>query len=292
VISALKNPARQTALLFTICIITLSSACIAFGQQTTPTETTPTETTPTPPPTYEASWVLIFDGAVHKTLSLSVVDLAALPKTEIYAPIYCDGNLVTEGTWGGVLVSYLINQASLSSGATTLEFHAYDGYTVKVAAATASQEGFMVAYEMDGQPLNEHLRLVLPGRPGNFWINQITEISATGSTDYDVGPYRSPSLAPTMKPLPTSPFARLPTATPTQQPTPTPEPTMTPAESTPTITPTLQTSSQLADQQMPQEPSPAQDPTVAYGLLVLAVIVTIAIGTYLLLFKRREKTTK
>jgi hypothetical protein len=274
----LRNRVRETALLFMLCMIALSGACNVFGQDTTPT-----------PPDYTSSWILIFDGAVNRPLSLSVGDLEALPKTEAYGSIYCDRNLVTQGTWGGVLVSYLVNQAGLAPDATNLEFRAYDGYIIKVSAKTASEQGFIIAYEMDGQPLNEALRLVVPGYPGNFWISQINEIRATISTNYDIGP-----VVPTPTPPPTPlSFKTMPTLPP-PRPTPTPEPTEMPTASATASTPTPQTSSgsntsQLADQQMQQEPSPVQNPTTSSDLLILATIVTAAIGVSLLLFKRKSK---
>ncbi len=214
-----------------------------------------------------------------------------MPKTEVWGSIYCDRELVTEGTWGGVLVSDLLNQTGLLKGASTLEFHAYDGYIIKVAVAL--QKNIAVAYELDGQPLKESLRLVPPGYPGNYWISQITEIKVTTLTNYDIGPAH-PTPTPTPKPTMPLPPTKPPTPTPTQRPSPTPEPTEQPA-TTPTPTPISSISpepvtSQITTQQNHQEPFSTPDSASYYSLPMLAVTIAVSVAVLFLFLRRRANT--
>jgi hypothetical protein len=111
-----------------------------------------------------------------------------MPKTEVEGAIYCGRNLVSTGTWGGVQISYLLQLADADPTGTNLEFHASDGYQINVAVEAALVQGFIIAYELNGQPLNEVLRLTLPGYPGNFWISMITEVILTKTTEFNIGP--------------------------------------------------------------------------------------------------------
>jgi hypothetical protein len=277
----MKHHFRKTALIVVLSVMALSGVVEVLGQDSTDNPTSP-----------YPNWELVIDGAVSHTLSLSINDLAAMPKTEVYGAIYCDHVLVTQGTWGGVQVSALLNQAGLLTGASNLEFQAYDGYIIK--AAVSYQQILMIAYELDGQPLNETLRLVVPGYPGNYWISQITEIKVTSSTNYDIGPWSPTPPPPTPKPTMPPPPTKAPTPTPTQQPSPTPEPTETPV-TTPTHTPISSISSepdtsQLASQQNNQELASALYSASRYCLPMLAVAITVATSVAFLLLRRRANT--
>ncbi len=39
----------------------------------------------------------------------------------------------------------------------------------------------IIAYELDGNPLKENLRLVLPGTSGNLWISMIASITLSST---------------------------------------------------------------------------------------------------------------
>ena len=272
---------RVAALMVALLFIILTGTVEVLGQDSIDN-----------PTSYYSDWVVAISGAVTNPQRLSINDLAAMPKTEVWGSIYCDGELVVEGTWEGVLVSDLINKTDLLKSASNLEFHAYDGYTIRVEVATAIQRKFTIAYELDGQPLKEALRLVVPGYPGNYWINQITEIKVTSSTNYDIGPKPpTPTPKPTMPPLPTKP----PTPTPTQQPTTTPKPTETPTAA-PTSTPILPatpepTSIQLANEQTDQEPASGSYSPSYNTIIILAVTITMSMIVSFLFLRRKANLT-
>jgi DMSO/TMAO reductase YedYZ molybdopterin-dependent catalytic subunit len=60
--------------------------------------------------------------------------------------------------------------------------HADDGYSTDLTIATAMREDIILAYERDGMPLSEGLRLVVPGKWGYKWISGLTHIELV---DYD-----------------------------------------------------------------------------------------------------------
>ena len=108
-----------------------------------------------------------------------------MPKTVVYAELYCDGALTTYGNWSGVLLSYLLTQAQATPEVGSIQFVASDGYRVAIPINLAMEPQIIIAYEKDGQPLTEGLRLILPGANGAAWIAKITSItmSTSGADD-------------------------------------------------------------------------------------------------------------
>ncbi len=284
----------------------LSGSLGAFGQAAS---TTPTIS--------DNGWRLTIDGAVTRPLNLSLTDLAAMPKTEVYGALYCLGAIVSSGNWGGVLLSDLIQLADISPSVTNLEFHAEDGYAINVSEAAAP--GLIVAYELNGQPLTETLRLVLPDYPGNYWISMITKITATMSTNYNIqppapggGPIGTANPAPSMSPQPTN----TPASNPTQEPLSTPYPSQTPVSnvtappqtstaptsspsSQPTTSPTptenQSTSSPAASPLGEQQTEPGYSSSTGspanngYWVLVGVIAVMVAVGSVVFLHGKNSK---
>jgi DMSO/TMAO reductase YedYZ molybdopterin-dependent catalytic subunit len=83
--------------------------------------------------------------------------------------------LLTVGI-GWVRLGLLLEKAGLPQQARTVEFHATDGYTVRLTLSTAMREDVIVAYEKDGSSLPETTRLVIPSANGSEWISRITQI--------------------------------------------------------------------------------------------------------------------
>ncbi len=111
----------------------------------------------------------------------SYTELFEMPKTVVYAELYCDGVLTTYGNWSGVLVSYLLAQAQATPEVGSMQFVASDGYRVAIPISLAIQPQIIIAYEKDGQPLIEGLRLIIPDANGASWIASITSITMSTS---------------------------------------------------------------------------------------------------------------
>jgi len=108
-----------------------------------------------------------------------------MPKTIVNADLYCDGALAFYGNWSGVLLSYLLTQTQASPEIGSIHFVASDGYRVAIPIDLAIQPQIIIAYEKDGQPLAEGLRLIIPDANGASWIAKIISITmSTSGADY------------------------------------------------------------------------------------------------------------
>jgi DMSO/TMAO reductase YedYZ molybdopterin-dependent catalytic subunit len=108
-----------------------------------------------------------------------------MEKTTEYVELYCVDYPtvpVEKGEWTGVRLGLLLEQAGVSPDAVKIAFYADDDYSTDLTIATAMREDVLVAYERDGVPLDEKLRLVLPGKWGYKWIGHLAHIELV---DYD-----------------------------------------------------------------------------------------------------------
>jgi DMSO/TMAO reductase YedYZ molybdopterin-dependent catalytic subunit len=122
---------------------------------------------------------LVVDGSVQHSLDLTLGEIAAMPKTTVKATLYCVGTPdrpVENGNWTGVQLAYLLENAGVSPDAIKVAFYARDGFTTDLTIAEGEQANIILAYEKDGNPLPENLRLVVPGRWGYKWISQVNRI--------------------------------------------------------------------------------------------------------------------
>jgi DMSO/TMAO reductase YedYZ molybdopterin-dependent catalytic subunit len=209
------------------------------------------------PATADPDWILVIDGAVNQPLNLTLSDLATMPKSTVYANLYCLESLVAAGNWTGVKLGYLLETAGLQSEAANIGFFASDGYTVLLGISEAFNDYAIVAYELNGHPLAEHLRLVLPGKNGDQWIAWITKITvSTVASDPTVDPSRPPQMSQL------SSMSNL-----TSMPQPSDQPSTPPAEPSPS----QEINSPVPQQDFQDTNTPAYH-NVAPLVLILAVI--------------------
>jgi hypothetical protein len=115
------------------------------------------------------------------TVNYTYDQLMAMPKSNVSADLNCYGAPVTSGNWSGVSLSYLLQQVGMDPAVSSIDFLAQDGYAVNIPLQVAMQPGVIIAYEVNGSPLSEGLRLVVPGANGNIWIAMITSITMSTS---------------------------------------------------------------------------------------------------------------
>jgi hypothetical protein len=115
------------------------------------------------------------------TVNYTYDQLMAMPKSNVSADLNCYGAPVTSGNWSGVSLSYLLQQVGMDPAVSSIDFLAQDGYAVNIPLQVAMQPGVIIAYEVNGSPLSEGLRLVVPGANGNIWITLITSITMSTS---------------------------------------------------------------------------------------------------------------
>jgi DMSO/TMAO reductase YedYZ molybdopterin-dependent catalytic subunit len=126
-------------------------------------------------------WNLTITNLSGTIINLTYDDLLALPKTIVGADLSCYGLLISSGEWGGVKLSDLLDQAGIDPSVSTINFVAQDGYSVNLPISIAMRIDIIVAYDFNGAPLTEVLRLVVPEENGNIWIAGITSISMSNS---------------------------------------------------------------------------------------------------------------
>jgi DMSO/TMAO reductase YedYZ molybdopterin-dependent catalytic subunit len=225
---------------------------------------------------------LIVDGLVNNTLTLSLDDLAAMPKSIVYAELYCYGLIVTSGNWGGVNLGLLLNMAGVDQQTASVEFHAQDGYSITLSITEAMREDVIIAYEKDGQPLTEKLRLVVPGANGDIWISMITDLVIHGTNGdlwismiTDLVDHGAKSDISISVPQP----SQAPNQFPTPQSSPTPQP-----ENQSVTSPVIPPSN---SQPVQQHSSSGSSLPMEYGYLILSAIIVSAATGYLF-YKRRK----
>jgi len=127
-------------------------------------------------------WSLQITNLAGNTVTYGYDQLLAMPVTSVAADLDCDGDLVDAGNWSGVSLGYLLQQAGVDPAVAYVGFRARDGYAISIPLSQALSQYVIIAYELDGSPLPEVLRLVLPGESGDLWIDAVT--SFTMSTSY------------------------------------------------------------------------------------------------------------
>jgi DMSO/TMAO reductase YedYZ molybdopterin-dependent catalytic subunit len=90
--------------------------------------------------------------------------------------------VVDEGNWTGVRLGLLLETARVFPDAVKVAFYAEDGFSTDLTLSAAMREDVILAYEKDGEPLPQKLRLVVPGDWGYKWIHSIVRIELV---DYD-----------------------------------------------------------------------------------------------------------
>lgn len=173
-------------------------------------------------------------NGLANSVGLSMDDIYAMPKTAVYSDLSCYGRLIESGFWGGVSLRVLLAEAGYTEQKGNLQFYASDGYTTSLTLSEdISQDTIIVAYELEGSPLPEILRLVIPNANGAAWISKITLISINAPI-YAISPNPDAAQVTINKPRIQQPST--PQTSPTPKPTvqPTPQPTVPQTTNQPT----------------------------------------------------------
>ncbi len=137
----------------------------------------------------DGSWRLKIDGAVARSLSLSLDELRAMPTVERHATLSCisnpvGGDLVGSALWVGVPLADLLREAGTSGAARSVEALAVDGYSDTIPFTVAADPETIVAFGMNGGLLPRGhgfpARLRVPSRYGikNVkWLRSLTVLA-------------------------------------------------------------------------------------------------------------------
>ena len=141
---------------------------------------------------FNPSWQFSITGLVSNPSNFTLANLQNMTQTNVSAVLVCVSSPsigLEQGDWQGVKLWTLLTQAGISSSASKIALHAIDGFSCDLTIDVAKSDNVIVAYMLNGQPLSEVVRLVVPFHWGYKWINQITNIEAV---DYDYkGTYES-----------------------------------------------------------------------------------------------------
>jgi len=136
-----------------------------------------------PHPTFDpATWRLRIEGLVERPQTLTYAQLRALPRARQTSDFVCvTGWSVDDVGWQGVRFDDLLAAAKPLPAARALRFvSAEDPYEDSLTLAQAREPDAMLAYTMDGSPLERKhgapARLVMPqmyGYKGVKWVSKI-----------------------------------------------------------------------------------------------------------------------
>lgn len=223
-----------------------------------------------------SEWQLTVTGLVEHPLNLSWAEIVAMPKSTVNAALVCvdmPNYILAQGDWAGIKLRTLLEKSGISADAIKVGFYAKDGYSTDLTVETAMRDDVILAYEKDGKPLDETLRLVVPGKWGYKWIAQVSGIELF---NYNfLGVWESKGYSDEAVTSTGSGQALPPSAEAAPSPTQTPEPTQpsSPAPSqSPSPTPTSLPSSQAAPKEMDLS-------TATIAVIVLIVAAAAALKT-------------
>jgi hypothetical protein len=184
-----------------------------------------------------------------------------------------------------------LQEAGISNGTVKIAFYAQDGYTTDLTIDTAQRDDVILAYEKDGVPLSERLRLVVPESWGYKWISQIINIELV---DYNfLGTWESQGYSDNGTDMPNTPIPPPDSPSPSPSPTPSnssnsvPSQPQSPLPTSPPIAP--------APSQQPKPPAEIEQagflPIEFFYAMVAAIFIVIIVAALLVIKKQQQKFT-
>ena len=127
------------------------------------------------------TYTLEIGGEVEKPAKLSWNQVLALPRAESTSDFHCvEGWSVLDCRWEGVQFKRVVELVKPKQNARFVTFHCADGYTTSLTLDEVSGDDVLLAYRLNGEPLEEGtgfpLRLVVPSKYGYksaLWVVSI-----------------------------------------------------------------------------------------------------------------------
>jgi DMSO/TMAO reductase YedYZ molybdopterin-dependent catalytic subunit len=127
------------------------------------------------------TYTLTVDGEVENPLKLNWNKVLELPKVESVSDFHCvEGWSVLNCKWEGIRFRDILKLASPKETAKFVTFECADGYTTSLPLQELSSDDVLLAYGLDGKPLEEGygfpVRLVVPNKYGYksaLWVTRI-----------------------------------------------------------------------------------------------------------------------
>lgn len=140
-------------------------------------------------------WKVEIKGRVERPGSLTLDELKRLPAVTKPHTLMCisnevGGELISNAEWKGVPLRLILERAGIKPGSTELILRARDGYSDSFPLAAALAEGTILAYEMNGRPLERQhgfpARVLVMGIYGMKNVKWLSELEVA---DYDYKGY-------------------------------------------------------------------------------------------------------
>lgn len=140
-------------------------------------------------------WSLEIKGLVDRPQKLTYEGLKGLPSVAQPATLMCisnevGGNLIGNARWRGVRLKDLLAKAEIKPSAVEVILRAADGYSDSFPLKKGLEDGVVLVYEMNGQPLaRQHgapARVIVPGIYGMKNVKWVTSVELA---DYDYKGY-------------------------------------------------------------------------------------------------------
>jgi len=116
-------------------------------------------------------------GLVNHTVVYTLNDIMTMPNVTVVAELVCvSGRSLGTHNWTGVRLADLLNNAGVLDGVVKIAFTATDSYTTDLTLQDAMRDDVIVAFIKDGAPMGGNTKLVVPGKWGYKWIDDIAYI--------------------------------------------------------------------------------------------------------------------
>lgn len=128
-------------------------------------------------------------GLVNRTLEFTYSQvLESFQKYQKVVTLHCVEGWSVKILWEGFLIEDLLNQAGVDPNATTVIFHAYDGYSTALPLDYLTSKDILIAYKMNDVTLpperGSPFQLVAESQFGYKWIKWLTEIEVSDDSSY------------------------------------------------------------------------------------------------------------
>jgi DMSO/TMAO reductase YedYZ molybdopterin-dependent catalytic subunit len=141
------------------------------------------------------TWSLPVKGKIERPFSLTLAELRQLPAVTKPHTLMCisneiGGDLISNAVWKGVRLKTVFEKAGVQPGAKKLILHGRDGYSDSFPLTVALLDGTILAYEMNGKPLErQHGFPVRALVVGLYGIKNVKWLSELEVVDYDYKGY-------------------------------------------------------------------------------------------------------
>ena len=137
----------------------------------------------------ESIYRLSVSGLVSETNQYTYNEIIdSFQQYEKVVTLHCVMGWSAKILWEGILVRDLLNASGVNTFATTVIFHAQDGYTTSLPLSYFYSKDIIIAYKMNGLVLPPEkgfpFELVAESKYGYKWIKWITQIELSDNANY------------------------------------------------------------------------------------------------------------